>query len=128
MSTSHRRMFSPFRAAPQRRSALPLLLAPLALGACAFGGPDPQPATPPSPVAAFMARADKGEAETLDDADFGRGVRVRVDERFTSAKGEECKRGTVLSAQGEAEVVVICRKADGAWAMAPRVWGQGIER
>ena len=101
----------------------------LLAGGCSwFGGAAPQPETPPGPVTAFMVGAGTGENATLDDPDFGRGVKVSVDELFTSAKGEDCKRGTVLTDRGEAEVVVICRGADGRWTLAPRVWGQGISR
>ena len=60
--------------------------------------------------------------------DFGKGVRVSLDELFTSAKGEDCKRGTVLSGQREAEVIVICKDDKGRWTMAPRVWGQGLSQ
>lgn len=75
-----------------------------------------------------MTAANVGEQATLDDADFGRGIQVRMDESFTSAKGESCKRGTVRTDTGEIEVVVICKGSDGRWNMAPRVWGQGIAR
>ena len=69
-----------------------------------------------------------GETATVDDPDFGKGVRVSLDELFTSAKGEDCKRGTVLSGQREAEVIVICKDDKGRWTMAPRVWGQGLSQ
>lgn len=69
-----------------------------------------------------------GDTATVTDPDFGKDVRVSLDELFTSAKGEDCKRGTVLSSQREAEVVVICRDDKGRWTMAPRVWGQGISQ
>lgn len=101
---------------------------PLALAGCVFGAPDTQPGTPAGPVATFMAGASVNESRTLDDPDFGTDVRVRVDENFTSARGEDCKRGTVLTGSGETEVIVICRDAAGHWNMAPRVWGQGIAR
>ena len=58
-----------------------------------------------------------GETATVDDPDFGKGVHVSLDELFTSAKGEDCKRGTVLSGQREAEVIVICRDSKGHWNM-----------
>ena len=58
-----------------------------------------------------------GETATVDDPDFGKGVRVSLDELFTSAKGEDCKRGTVLSGQREAEVIVICKDDKGRWNM-----------
>ena len=100
----------------------------LHLGGCGFGGSAPQPETPPGPVTAFMIVSNVGETATVDDPDFGKGVRVSLDELFTSAKGEDCKRGTVLAGQQEAEVVVICRDEKGHWNMAPRVWGQGLSK
>ena len=100
----------------------------LLLGGCGFGGSPAQPETPPGPVTGFMIVSNVGETATIDDPDFGKGVRVSLDELFTSAKGEDCKRGTVLSGQREAEVIVICRDSNGHWNMAPRVWGQGISQ
>ncbi|MBO4301540.1 MAG: hypothetical protein J5861_08070 [Desulfovibrio sp.] len=98
-------------------------------GGCAWFGTTPvEPETPPSPVTAFMSGASPGEEVTLDDQDFGRGISVRVDETFTSAKGERCKRGTVRNDRGETEVVVVCQEGNDRWNMAPRVWGQGIAR
>jgi len=104
------------------------LLATLLLGGCGFGGSSAQPETPPGPVTAFMIVSNVGETATVTDPDFGKNVHVSLDELFTSAKGEDCKRGTVLSGQREAEVVVICRDDKGHWGMAPRVWGQGISK
>ena len=98
------------------------------LGGCGFGGAPEQPDTPPGPVTGFMIVSNVGETATVDDPDFGKGVHVSLDELFTSAKGEDCKRGTVLSGQREAEVIVICRDSKGHWNMAPRVWGQGISQ
>ena len=42
---------------------------------------------------------------------------MSLDELFPSAKGEDCKRGTVLSGQREAEVIVICKDDKGRWTM-----------
>lgn len=101
----------------------------LPTGGCSFSSPAPAPEAPPGPVTAYMISALPGETATLDDPDFGREVRVSVQESFVSAKNENCKRGTVLAAPREAEVVVICRdQTTGRWSMAPRVWGQGISR
>ncbi|MBQ9453261.1 MAG: hypothetical protein IJU65_08240 [Desulfovibrio sp.] len=98
-------------------------------GGCAWFGEKPQQAdTSPGPVTNFMSVAAPGEHAMLDDADFGRNIQVRIDETFTSAKGENCKRGTVRTDTGETEVVVVCQRMDGRWMMAPRVWGQGITR
>ena len=104
------------------------LFAALLLGGCGFGGSPAQPETPPGPVTGFMIASNVGETATVDDPDFGKGVRVSLDELFTSAKGEDCKRGTVLAGQREAEVIVICRDTTGRWSMAPRVWGQGLSQ
>ena len=104
------------------------VLTALLLGGCGFGGSPAQPETPPGPVTGFMIVSAVGETATVDDPDFGKGVRVSLDEFFTSAKGEDCKRGTVLSGQREAEVIVICKDDRGRWTMAPRVWGQGLSQ
>ena len=104
------------------------LFAALLLGGCGFGGSPAQPETPPGPVTGFMIASNVGETATVDDPDFGKGVRVSLDELFTSAKGEDCKRGTVLAGQREAEVIVICRDTIWRWNMAPRVWGQGLSQ
>ena len=102
-----------FPGPPPAWAVLPLALGlflPLA-GCGLFSDPPPPPAYQPGPVEAYLAPAD----------------RVTLDDSFTSAKGESCKRATVLAGQREAEVVVICRNAEGQWRMAPRVWGQGID-
>ena len=127
------RTFSDHRSAilpGKGRSGLAALavLAALLLGGCGFGAAPAQPETPPGPVTGFMIVSNVGEVTTVDDPDFGKNVRVSLDELFTSAKGENCKRGTVLSGQREAEVVVICQDSTGRWTMAPRVWGQGISQ
>ena len=107
--------------------AAALLLA-LPLAACGLGETPQREETPPGPVENFMIISTPGQTTVLDDVQFGQGVNVSVDEVFTSAKGENCKRGTVLAGQKEAEVVVICQDAQGRWIMAPRVWGQGISK
>jgi hypothetical protein len=98
----------------------------LFLQSCVFSS---QPAPPPEPqlgpVASFLRDAAPGEAKQLDDPAFGGPVDVRFEEEFTSAAGEQCRRGTAVSRASQAEVVVICWK-DGGWKMAPRVWGEGI--
>ena len=55
------------------------------------------------------------------------------EDAFLSAAGETCKRATLLSAQHEAEIVVICHNGQegdgsnpGEWRLMPRVWGKGI--
>ena len=100
----------------------------LPLAACGFGVNPQKAETPPGPVENFMILSTPGQTTVVDDVQFGQGVNVSVDEVFTSAKGENCKRGTVLAGQKEAEVVVICQDEQGRWIMAPRVWGQGISK
>lgn len=100
----------------------------LPLAACGFGENPQKAETPPGPVESFMILSTPGQTTVVDDVQFGQGVNVSVDEVFTSAKGENCKRGTVLAGQKEAEVVVICQDEQGRWIMAPRVWGQGISK
>ncbi len=118
-----------FPGPPPAWAVLPLALGlflPLA-GCGLFSDPPPPPAYQPGPVEAYLISADKRDSTTLDDPAFGKNVRVTLDDGFTSAKGESCKRATVLAGQKEAEVVVICRDGEGQWRMAPRVWGQGID-
>lgn len=110
-----------------RMSALALPLSLFLSGCGLFADAPPPPQAPPGPVEAYMISARPGSSASLDDPEFGLAVRVTVDDVFTSAKGENCKRGTVLAGQKEAEVVVICRDGQGRWQMAPRVWGQGID-
>lgn len=103
----------------------------LTLTACGGGTPPPAPpaqAKPSSPLLDFLSANEQGASATLDDPEFGQGVRVLVDERFFSATGEECKRATLTAENREAEVVVVCRQADGSWRLAPRIWGQGLSR
>ena len=100
----------------------------LPLAACGLGETPQREETPPGPVESFMIVSTPGQTTVVDDIQFGQGVSVSVDEVFTSAKGENCKRGTVLAGQKEAEVVVLCQDEKGRWVMAPRVWGQGISK
>lgn len=113
--------------------ALSVLL-PLLLTAC-FGRQQPVPqiveqAAPVRPILDFMTHNPAGAFAVLDDPEFGAGIRVVVEELFTSATGDACRRATLLSPHGEAEVIIACRAAgsgdDAAWQMAPRIWGQGI--
>ena len=122
--------FCPARASRISRMAAlaAALLLVLPLAACGLGEAPQREETPPGPVESFMIISTPGQTTVLDDVQFGQGVNVSVDEVFTSAKGENCKRGTVLAGQKEAEVVVICQDDQGRWTMAPRVWGQGISK
>lgn len=122
--------FCPARASRISRLAAlaAALLLVLPLAACGLGETPQREETPPGPVESFMIISTPGQTTVLDDVQFGQGVNVSVDEVFTSAKGENCKRGTVLAGQKEAEVVVICQDDQGRWTMAPRVWGQGISK
>ena len=115
------------------RQACAILLFPLLLGGC-FGnsGPQPLPEVPPQPlteVPQFIIANEPGATGVIADDAFGGEVRVSIDEKFTSASGDLCKRATLLSPSHEAEVVVVCQKADdpdSAWKLMPRVWGRGL--
>lgn len=106
------------------------------LGGCFWQSPSlpEEPAAPPlSPVARFMVANTSGATALIEDDVFGGEVRVTVEDTFLSAAGETCKRATVLSAQHEAEIIVICHngqegdESDPAeWRLMPRVWGKGI--
>ena len=100
----------------------------LVLAACGLSSSPPLPeAAEPGPVGRHLFAAAPGEEATVDDAEFGAGVRVRAGDAFTSAAGENCRRGTVFAGgRRDAEVVVACQGADGVWRMAPRIWGQGM--
>lgn len=102
------------------------LLSLALLTACADTTPTPE-RPDYTPVVACLVAAETGSMTDLEDSDFGGLVSVRAGEHFTSAAGEECRRGSVLSAGHEAEVVVICKGADGTWRMAPRIWGQRVK-
>lgn len=104
----------------------------LALAGC---GGKPVPTAPPAPapkaetpVLDFLAANEQGASATLDDPEFGKGVRVLVEGRFQSASGEECKRATLMAENREAEVVVVCRRPDGSWHLMPRIWGQSVSQ
>lgn len=113
-----------------KRLGLCLILA-LSLGGC--GGSTPPAAQPPAPrpeapVLDFLAANEQGASATLDDPEFGKGVRVLVESRFQSATGEECKRATLMAENREAEVVIVCRRPDGSWRLVPRIWGQSVSQ
>lgn len=96
------------------------------LGGCGFGA-SPAPETPPTPVMQYMIDHSKGDTDLLDDPQFGEQIRITMQDTFTSAAGEECKRATLVAREREAEMAVICRKGEEGWKLAPRIWGQGIE-
>lgn len=94
-----------------------------------FGASKPEPAapsSPSSPVLEFITANVPGASAVLHDPEFGEDIRVTLEEDFTSAGGETCKRATLLSVAQEAEVVVACRSSDGRWQLAPRIWGTGL--
>lgn len=105
--------------------ACALLVAGLA--GCGLMSSDPPP-SPPSygPVAEFVIAQDAGSTIVVDDPEFGTDITVIIQDAFYSASGEECKRATLLAQDKQAEVVAWCRKAEGPWLMAPRIWGQGL--
>lgn len=114
-----------------RPAALLALVACLLLAAC--GGKQPEMAASPiddpvveKPLLDYLSTHDGGSSATLDDPEFGKSIRVFVEGSFLSASGQECRRATLLTRDGQAEVVVACKGDDGTWTMAPRIWGQGI--
>ena len=98
------------------------------LGGCFWQAAPPpvESSPPPSPVVRFMIDATPGTTAVLDDPLFGPDVRVTLETTFLSAAGETCRRATVLSAQQDAEIAVICRNLEDQWILAPRIWGGGI--
>ena len=95
--------------------------------------PPPVEPQPLSPVAQFMVANATGATAVIEDETFGGEVRVTLEDAFLSAAGETCKRATLLSAQHEAEIVVICHNGQegdgsnpGEWRLMPRVRGKGI--
>lgn len=87
------------------------------------------PAKPLSPVQEFIVNRTPGSADamgTVSDPSFGENLRIVLEQEFISAAGETCRRASLFSPRGEAEMVVMCRDGSGVWTMAPRVWGQGL--
>ena len=76
--------------------------------------PPPVEPQPLSPVAQFMVANATGATAVIEDETFGGEVRVTLEDAFLSAAGETCKRATLLSAQHEAEIVVICHNGQEA--------------
>ncbi|MDR1856679.1 MAG: hypothetical protein LBR22_05910 [Desulfovibrio sp.] len=107
-----------------------LAILPLAasLAGCGmFSSPPPPEPAPLGPVEAFLSQGNIGDRTRLDDHAFGKDVEVALDAVFTSANGEDCRRGTVLAARKDSETVVVCKDADGRWKMAPRIMGQRLQ-
>ena len=89
--------------------------------------PPPVEPQPLSPVAQFMVANATGATAVIEDETFGGEVRVTLEDAFLSAAGETCKRATLLSAQHEAEIVVIChngQEGDGL-SVTQRFWRTG---
>lgn len=97
------------------------------MAGCGGMSADP-PAPPPiyGPVAEFIISGGPGHSTVVDDPEFGNEITVIVQDSFISASGEECKRATLLAQDKQAEIIAMCRKPDAPWAMAPRIWGQGL--
>lgn len=108
---------------------VPLLCACLS-GCALFDSPAPPPPERPlSPVREFMISHTPGTADavgTVSDPEFGDNLRIALEQEFLSAAGETCRRASLTTRRGEAEMVVMCRNASGVWTMAPRVWGRGL--
>lgn len=110
---------------------LPIVLLCAASSGCAFfAAPDPVlPAREYSPVEQFILSrtpGTPGAVGTVSDSQFGDNLRIVLEQEYLSAAGEPCRRASLFSPRGEAEVVVMCRGASGFWTMAPRVWGIGL--
>lgn len=94
---------------------------------CGLMSSDPPPPEPVyGPVAVFVIAQEAGDSTVLDDPEFGSNIKVIIQDSFVSANGELCKRATLLAEDKQAEVVALCRKGEGPWIMAPRIWGQGL--
>lgn len=112
----------------------PLLLLSVLLSGCGLfrsSQPEPVPPAPPSPVREFIMKHTPGSADsvgTVSDPEFGENIRIVLEQEFLSASGQHCRRASLFSVHGEAEVVIMCRDDNGAWTMAPRVWGQGLSQ
>lgn len=110
----------------------PLLLFSFLLSGCGFfqsTQPEPTPPVPLSPVREFIIQHKPGSVEsigTVSDPEFGENLRIVLEQEFLSASGQTCRRASLFSVRGEAEVVIMCREDEGIWTMAPRVWGQGL--
>ena len=108
---------------------IPVILGSFLLSGCSLFSSTPatpQEPVPPSPLVAYMIEHQAGDSTILDDPDFGTGLLVTMQEDFTSASGNTCKRASLLARQKESEMAVICLDANGRWVLAPRIWGQGI--
>ena len=109
------------------KKLLPLLCVLfLTLPGCGMFGsstPPPPPEKPYTPLVDFMVKHQVGESGSVDDPDFGKEIRITMQDSFNSASGEYCKRATIVPKDKEAEVVVICREGDQPWKLAPRIWG-----
>ncbi len=108
---------------------LPVLLA---LSGCLFAS-QPRPEEPQprglSPVERFMVVRTPGGPDStgvVSDPEFGENLRIVLEQEFLSASGETCRRASLLSQNGESEVVIMCRDKTGEWRLAPRLWGQGL--
>lgn len=95
----------------------------LVLPACGMFGDTPPPAPTYSPLVAYMIGHERGDSTTLDDTEFGKELGVTMQDSFESAGGQHCKRATLVAPAKQTEIVVICRKGDEPWQMAPRIWG-----
>lgn len=115
----------------QKLRIAPIMLLCAASSGCAlFTSPDPVlPTRAYSPVEQFILSRTPGASSavgTVSDPAFGENLRIVLEQEYLSGAGETCRRASLFSPRGEAEVVVMCRDASGLWTMAPRVWGIGL--
>ena len=73
-----------------------------------------------SPVLSFIAMSRPGARSDIEDTKYGY-VTVIVDDNYTSALGEQCKKGRVYLSTNCMEVIALCQK-DGHWAKMPQIW------
>lgn len=86
----------------------------------------PLPQAPLSPVAQFISMNNAGAQASIDDEAFGGMVDVMVEDSFTSAAGQDCRKAVVSRPPQGTEIVVLCRQGEG-WEIMPRVWGRGLD-
>ena len=108
---------------------IPVILGSVLLSGCSLFSSAPTITAnpvPPSPLVSYMIAHEAGDSTVLDDPDFGTAILVTMQENFSSASGNICKRASLLARQKESEMAVICLDENGQWVLAPRIWGQGI--
>ena len=80
----------------------------------------PSPDTSQSALLAFLAAAEDGEVQDVDDAATGAARRVRAGRLYHAASGQVCRRFTAnsTSTPDASEEGLACRDASGRWTRA----------